>query len=123
VGRRQGRGVWLLAFSGSHLINVLFGRVCCPIQLWNLYLDLEESLGTIETTKAAYDRALDIKVGTTACAGGGAESGPANGQNSFLPPLSKSMLPLACAGSPETESQPPPPTHVVCCHLTRWRRR
>jgi hypothetical protein len=33
--------------------------------VWSLYLDLEESLGTVETTKAAYDRALEIKVPTT----------------------------------------------------------
>lgn len=32
------------------------------LQVWSLYLDLEESLGTVETTKAAYDRALEIKV-------------------------------------------------------------
>lgn len=32
------------------------------VQVWSLYLDLEESLGTVETTKAAYDRALELKV-------------------------------------------------------------
>lgn len=30
--------------------------------MWTLYLDLEESLGTLETTKAAYDRCLELKV-------------------------------------------------------------
>ena len=33
-------------------------------RVWNLYLDLEESLGTLETTKAAYDRCLELKVAT-----------------------------------------------------------
>ncbi len=31
-------------------------------RLWNLYLDLEESLGTFDTTKAAYERAMQIRV-------------------------------------------------------------
>lgn len=31
-------------------------------RVWTLYLDLEESLGTLETTKAAYDRCLELKV-------------------------------------------------------------
>lgn len=30
--------------------------------MWNLYLDLEESMGTVQTTKAAYERALELKV-------------------------------------------------------------
>ena len=33
-------------------------------RLWNLLFDLEESLGTVQTTKDAYDRALEIKVAT-----------------------------------------------------------
>jgi len=34
------------------------------LRLWNLLFDLEESLGTVQTTKDAYDRALDLKVVT-----------------------------------------------------------
>jgi len=34
------------------------------LRLWNLVLDLEESLGTVDTTKAAYDRCLHLKVAT-----------------------------------------------------------
>ena len=30
-------------------------------RVWNLYLDLEESLGTVETAKAAYERALEVR--------------------------------------------------------------
>ena len=32
------------------------------VRLWNLLLDLEESLGTVQTTKDAYNRALELKV-------------------------------------------------------------
>ncbi|KAL7473942.1 hypothetical protein ACHAXS_014309 [Conticribra weissflogii] len=34
------------------------------LRLWNLLFDLEESLGTVQTTKDAYDRALEWKVAT-----------------------------------------------------------
>lgn len=34
------------------------------LRLWNLLLDLEESLGTLQTTKDAYNRLLEIKVAT-----------------------------------------------------------
>ena len=32
------------------------------VKVWSLYLDLEESLGTVESCRAAYDRAIDLKV-------------------------------------------------------------
>ena len=32
------------------------------LRLWNLLVDLEESLGTMETTKAAYDRMFTLKI-------------------------------------------------------------
>lgn len=35
-------------------------RVFRSSRVWNLYLDLEESLGTVETAKAAYERALEV---------------------------------------------------------------
>jgi len=34
------------------------------LRLWNLLLDLEESLGTVQTTKDAYNKALELKVAT-----------------------------------------------------------
>jgi len=34
------------------------------LRLWDLLLDLEESLGTTQTTKDAYNRAIDVKVAT-----------------------------------------------------------
>ena len=36
------------------------------LRLWNLMLDLEESLGTLQTTKDAYNRLIEIKVATPA---------------------------------------------------------
>lgn len=35
-------------------------RVFRSTRVWNLYIDLEESLGTVVTTKAAYERALEV---------------------------------------------------------------
>ena len=32
------------------------------VKVWSLYLDLEESLGTVDTCRAAYDRAMDLQV-------------------------------------------------------------
>lgn len=37
-------------------------KVYRSTKVWSLYLDLEESLGTVETAKAAYDRVLELKV-------------------------------------------------------------
>lgn len=37
-------------------------RVHRSARVWNLYLDLEESMGAVQTTKAAYERALELKV-------------------------------------------------------------
>ena len=38
--------------------------LCKSLRLWDLLLDLEESLGTVQTTKDAYNRAIDQKVAT-----------------------------------------------------------
>ena len=35
------------------------------VKLWNMYLDLEESLGSFETTKAAYLKCMELGVATT----------------------------------------------------------
>ena len=35
------------------------------VKAWAFYVDLEESLGTVPTTKAAYDRCMELKVATT----------------------------------------------------------
>ncbi|THD26152.1 Pre mRNA splicing factor SYF1 [Fasciola hepatica] len=39
-------------------------RLHKSLKLWTLYTDLEESLGTFETTKAAYDRMIDLRIAT-----------------------------------------------------------
>jgi pre-mRNA-splicing factor SYF1 len=43
-------------------------RVHKDTQLWALYLDLEESLGTVSSCRAAYDRAMELKVLTVSMA-------------------------------------------------------
>lgn len=44
--------------TGGHVAD----RVHKSTLVWSLYLDLEESLGTVETCRAAYDRVMDLKV-------------------------------------------------------------
>ena len=39
-------------------------RVHKSVKVWTFYLDLEESLGTMETAKAAYERVLELKIAT-----------------------------------------------------------
>ncbi|KAH8857523.1 Pre-mRNA-splicing factor SYF1 [Schistosoma japonicum] len=39
-------------------------RLHKSLRLWSLYTDLEESFGTFETTKAAYDRMIDLRIAT-----------------------------------------------------------
>jgi pre-mRNA-splicing factor SYF1 len=34
------------------------------LRLWDLLLDLEESLGTVQATKDPYNRALEVKAAT-----------------------------------------------------------
>ncbi|KAK3838396.1 MAG: pre-mRNA-splicing factor syf1 [Linnemannia elongata] len=37
-------------------------RVYKSLRLWSFYVDLEESVGTVESTKAVYDKILEIKI-------------------------------------------------------------
>jgi len=37
-------------------------RLFKSLKLWSFYVDLEESLGTVESTKAAYDKVLELKI-------------------------------------------------------------
>ena len=39
-------------------------RVHKSLKLWSMYADLEESLGTFKTTKAVYDRIIDLRIAT-----------------------------------------------------------
>ena len=39
-------------------------RVYKSLKVWSMYADLEESFGTFKTTKAVYDRIIDLKIAT-----------------------------------------------------------
>ena len=39
-------------------------RLHKSLKVWSLYADLEESFGTFKSTKAVYDRILDLKIAT-----------------------------------------------------------
>lgn len=59
IAAAQGRGeVRDDVFEGVTCADRLYKN----IKVWSLYLDLEESLGTEDTVRAAYDRAMDLKV-------------------------------------------------------------
>lgn len=40
------------------------GRLYRSLKLWSFYSDLEESLGTLESTKAVYDRIMELRIAT-----------------------------------------------------------
>ncbi len=40
------------------------GRLYRSLKLWSFYCDLEESLGTLESTQAVYDRILELRIAT-----------------------------------------------------------
>ena len=37
-------------------------RLFKSLKLWSFYVDLEESIGTVETAKAAYDKILELRI-------------------------------------------------------------
>lgn len=37
-------------------------RLFKSLKLWSFYVDLEESLGTVESTKAVYDKILELRI-------------------------------------------------------------
>ena len=39
-------------------------RLHKSLKVWSLYADLEESFGTFKSTKAVYDRVLDLRIAT-----------------------------------------------------------
>lgn len=39
-------------------------RVYRSLKLWTFYVDLEESLGTLDETRKLYERILDLKIAT-----------------------------------------------------------
>uniref|UniRef100_A0A452UKD2 Pre-mRNA-splicing factor SYF1 n=1 Tax=Ursus maritimus TaxID=29073 RepID=A0A452UKD2_URSMA len=48
-------------FDGSEPVQ---NRVYKSLKVWSLLADLEESLGTFQSTKAVYDRILDLRIAT-----------------------------------------------------------
>ena len=40
------------------------GRLYRSLKLWTFYCDLEESLGTQESTRVAYDRIMELRIAT-----------------------------------------------------------
>lgn len=37
-------------------------RLFKSLKLWSFYVDLEESIGTVETAKAVYDKILELRI-------------------------------------------------------------
>jgi pre-mRNA-splicing factor SYF1 len=37
-------------------------RLFKSLKLWSFYVDLEESIGSVESTKAVYDKILELKI-------------------------------------------------------------
>jgi pre-mRNA-splicing factor SYF1 len=37
-------------------------RLFKSLKLWSFYVDLEESIGTVESTKAVYDKILELRI-------------------------------------------------------------
>jgi len=37
-------------------------RLFKSLKLWSFYVDLEESIGTVESTKEVYDRIMDLRI-------------------------------------------------------------
>ena len=64
VSGRVGGGNKGVSSSSSNSSSKAVRGLSRSLRLWNLLFDLEESLGTVQTTKDAYDRALELKVVT-----------------------------------------------------------
>ncbi|EXB51813.1 Pre-mRNA-splicing factor SYF1 [Morus notabilis] len=50
-----------VAADGSEPVQV---KLYKSLRLWTFYVDLEESLGTLESTRAVYERILDLRIAT-----------------------------------------------------------
>jgi len=37
-------------------------NITMSVKLWSLYIDMEHNFGTVDTIKAAYKRAIDLKI-------------------------------------------------------------
>lgn len=50
-----------MAADGNEPVQV---KVHKSLRLWTFYVDLEESLGSLESTCAVYERILDLRIAT-----------------------------------------------------------
>ena len=53
--------VFCHSLPNYYLIEI---RLHKSLKIWSLYADLEESFGTFKTTKAVYERILELKIPT-----------------------------------------------------------
>lgn len=51
----------VVAADGNEPVQM---KVHKSLRLWTFYVDLEESLGTLESTRAVYERILDLRIAT-----------------------------------------------------------
>lgn len=51
-----------LADQKRHQTLPVQARLFKSLKLWSFYVDLEESLGTVESTKAVYDKILELRI-------------------------------------------------------------
>lgn len=54
--------VRLLTFCSASQSLPAQARLFKSLKLWSFYVDLEESIGTVEQTKAVYDRIFELKI-------------------------------------------------------------
>lgn len=66
IARRKAQamtqGTGELKFADHFEGSVVSDRLYKHVKVWGLYLDLEESLGSVESCRAAYERVMDLKV-------------------------------------------------------------
>lgn len=51
----------IVAADGNEPVQI---KIHKSLRLWTFYVDLEESLGNLESTRAVYERILDLKIAT-----------------------------------------------------------
>jgi hypothetical protein len=53
--------LYAAAVDGNEPVQM---KIHKSLKLWSFYVDLEESLGTLESTRAVYERILDLRIAT-----------------------------------------------------------
>ena len=51
-----------LTYSSHQKSLPVQARLFKSLKLWSFYVDLEESIGTVESTKAVYDKILELRI-------------------------------------------------------------